>query len=160
MGSHSGTEYSSEGALRLSGDLDFRVVESTRLALQQALAQAQDGLVVDLSAVDFIDSSGVSVLTEAARHAERRRLAFAAFVLFAALVFAAFAVTGTASSAAAAGAAAAPAVRTAAGAPATSRVVRPLTGSRRASTRMVCENVEIVRLRRLSSWCSSALGTR
>jgi serine/threonine-protein kinase RsbW len=74
MGSHSDTDHSLQGALRLSGDLDFRVVDSTRLALQSALAQARDRLVIDLSAVDFIDSSGVSVLTEAARRAERRGL--------------------------------------------------------------------------------------
>ena len=71
MSSHAGGEQRPEGVLRLTGDLDFRVVDTTRAALLQALEQACERLVVDLSAVDFIDSSGLAVLHEAARHADQ-----------------------------------------------------------------------------------------
>jgi serine/threonine-protein kinase RsbW len=74
MSSHAGGEHGSGVVLRLAGDLDFRVVDTTRAALLQALDQAAERLIVDLSAVDFIDSSGLAVLNEAARHAGRRGL--------------------------------------------------------------------------------------
>jgi serine/threonine-protein kinase RsbW len=74
MNSHPAGDPSKETVYRLSGDLDFRTVASTRAALLQALEGARDVLVIDLSAVDFIDSSGLSVLTEAARHAARRAI--------------------------------------------------------------------------------------
>ena len=42
----------------------------------------------------------------------------------------------------------------------TSRALRRSTGSRRARTRMVCENFSTDRLRTTSSWCFMALGIR
>jgi serine/threonine-protein kinase RsbW len=61
-----------EAVFRLSGDLDFRVVDALRAALREALMAAQSVLVIDLARVDFIDSSGLSILHEAARDAGRR----------------------------------------------------------------------------------------
>src|SRR5713226_6479068 len=67
MSSHPAGEERNEPVLRLAGDLDFRTAGPTRTALLQALGQASTGLVVDLSAVGFIDSSGLAVLYEATR---------------------------------------------------------------------------------------------
>lgn len=72
MTSHRAGDPGPEAVLRLAGDLDFRAVDSTRAALQEALEPAAEVLVVDLTAVDFVDSSGLSVLYEAARDAGRR----------------------------------------------------------------------------------------
>jgi serine/threonine-protein kinase RsbW len=72
MSSHSGGENRSDPICRLAGDLDFRTVASTRTALLEAAEQAPAGLVIDLSAVEFIDSSGLAVLYEASRFVERR----------------------------------------------------------------------------------------
>jgi serine/threonine-protein kinase RsbW len=74
MNSHPAGDPSTETVYRLSGDLDFRAVDSARAALLLALERARGVLVIDLSAVDFIDSSGLSVLTEAARNAARRTI--------------------------------------------------------------------------------------
>jgi len=57
--------------LRLAGDLDFRTAGPTRTTLLQALEQSPGSLVIDLSAVGFIDSSGLAVLYEATRLVER-----------------------------------------------------------------------------------------
>jgi serine/threonine-protein kinase RsbW len=70
MTSHSAGEKCPEPILCLAGDLDFRTAGSTRTALLQALEQAPAGLVIDLSEVGFIDSSGLSVLYEATRQVE------------------------------------------------------------------------------------------
>jgi serine/threonine-protein kinase RsbW len=61
-----------EAVFRLTGDLDFRAVDSLRGALREALEPAPELLVIDLAAVEFIDSSGLSVLYEAARDVGRR----------------------------------------------------------------------------------------
>jgi serine/threonine-protein kinase RsbW len=70
MSSHPAGEERNEPVLRLAGDLDFRTAGPTRTALLQALGQESTGLVVDLSAVGFIDSSGLAVLYEATRLVE------------------------------------------------------------------------------------------
>lgn len=72
MTSHRADDPGADAVLRLAGDLDFRVIASTRAALHEALAPVQEALVIDLAAVEFIDSSGLSVLYEAARDAGRR----------------------------------------------------------------------------------------
>jgi serine/threonine-protein kinase RsbW len=72
MSSHPGDRSGAEPVFRLSGDLDFRTASSSRAALLQAVEQAPGGLVIDLRAVDFIDSSGLSLLYEASRQLERR----------------------------------------------------------------------------------------
>src|SRR5947207_5936950 len=72
MSSHPGDRSGEEPVFRLSGDLDFRSASSSRAALLQAVEQAPGGLVIDLRAVEFIDSSGLSLLYEAARQLERR----------------------------------------------------------------------------------------
>jgi anti-anti-sigma factor len=53
------------------GELDIARIRDLRLALDDAIGQPGDGLVVDLSDVSFIDSSGVGALVEA--HGRMRR---------------------------------------------------------------------------------------
>jgi serine/threonine-protein kinase RsbW len=72
MSSHPDGWSGAEPVFRLSGDLDFRTASSSRAALLQAVGQAPGGFIIDLRAVDFIDSSGLSLLYEAARQLERR----------------------------------------------------------------------------------------
>jgi serine/threonine-protein kinase RsbW len=72
MSSHPDGRRSVEPVFHLSGDLDFRTASSARAALLQAAELAPRELVIDLRAVDFIDSSGLSLLYEAARHLDRR----------------------------------------------------------------------------------------
>jgi serine/threonine-protein kinase RsbW len=71
MSCHPADENGAEAVFRLTGDLDFRTVGPARTALTEALGRSSGELVVDLSAVDFIDSSGLSALHEAARQAGR-----------------------------------------------------------------------------------------
>jgi anti-sigma B factor antagonist len=63
-----------------AGDLDVATVAAFEGTLEDATRQPADGVIVDLSAVDFIDSSGLSVLigfNERLRK-ERRSLAVVA----------------------------------------------------------------------------------
>jgi anti-sigma B factor antagonist len=53
------------------GELDFASVGGFRAALVEAATQADAGVVVDLSDVSFIDSSGLGALVEL--HARLRR---------------------------------------------------------------------------------------
>jgi anti-sigma B factor antagonist len=53
------------------GELDFASVGGFRAALAEAAGQAEAGVVVDLSSVSFIDSSGLGALVEL--HARLRR---------------------------------------------------------------------------------------
>jgi serine/threonine-protein kinase RsbW len=59
--------------MRIRGDLDFRTAAEVREALVQALADHGEPLVVDMNAVDFVDSSGLSALFEAAKLARGRQ---------------------------------------------------------------------------------------
>src|SRR3954464_11287124 len=72
MSSHPAEDREPAAVFRLAGDLDLPAIDWTRAALLEALEGAPGVLAIDLSAVDFIDSSGLSVLTEAARQAARR----------------------------------------------------------------------------------------
>jgi serine/threonine-protein kinase RsbW len=69
MSSQSGRGHHSEVVHRLTGDLDFRAAGPARSALLDAVDRALGRLVIDLTEVDFIDSSGIAVLHEAARQA-------------------------------------------------------------------------------------------
>jgi serine/threonine-protein kinase RsbW len=72
MSSHPAGEGRAEVVLRLEGELDFRTAGTTRASLLEALERDESRLVVDLSAVEFIDSSGLAALHDAARQAGHR----------------------------------------------------------------------------------------
>ncbi len=48
-----------------SGDVDMLTAPQLREAIDAALGQQPEGLIVDLSAVDFLGSAGMQVLMEA-----------------------------------------------------------------------------------------------
>jgi anti-anti-sigma factor len=54
----------------LKGELDFETAFEVEMRLEQAI-EAADTVVVDLSGLDFIDSTGIRTLLEAMRTAER-----------------------------------------------------------------------------------------
>jgi anti-sigma B factor antagonist len=54
----------------LRGELDLSGVERARQAIEQAESNESPLLVIDLSELDFIDSTGLEVLLRAARRAE------------------------------------------------------------------------------------------
>jgi len=54
----------------LDGDLDFENAFAVEMRLEQAIARA-DRIVVDLSGLNFLDSSGIGVLLEASKTADR-----------------------------------------------------------------------------------------
>jgi anti-anti-sigma factor len=51
--------------VRLTGELDLYNAEDVRTALAQAIDQAPRRIVVDMSAVEFVDSTALGVLIEA-----------------------------------------------------------------------------------------------
>jgi anti-anti-sigma factor len=55
------------------GDIDVATVPEFRDALAEAASEAADGLVVDLSEVAFIDSSGLRVILEVNEQLRRER---------------------------------------------------------------------------------------
>jgi anti-sigma B factor antagonist len=59
-----------------SGELDLSGVDRARRAIEEAEGSATGLLVLDLSGLDFIDSTGLEVMLRAARraHDEGRRL--------------------------------------------------------------------------------------
>ncbi len=59
-------------ALRLAGRLDARFVREVRAALNDRMdSHAVGDIVVDLSAVEMVDATGLGVLTAAHRRLER-----------------------------------------------------------------------------------------
>jgi len=52
---------------RLTGELDISVAQKTGSKIAEAVPSSALGLVVDMSALDFMDSSGVSMLFGLAR---------------------------------------------------------------------------------------------
>jgi anti-anti-sigma factor len=54
----------------LRGELDLSGVDRARQAIEQAEANESPLLVLDLSELDFIDSTGLEVMLRAARRAE------------------------------------------------------------------------------------------
>lgn len=59
--------------VRLGGELDLYNAEQVRSALAEVLAEAPERVVVDLSEVEFIDSTALGVLIEARTKLENRR---------------------------------------------------------------------------------------
>jgi anti-sigma B factor antagonist len=51
--------------IRVSGELDLSTVPSLEAELEAALGRAEGGVVVDLSDLEFIDSTGIAVLVRA-----------------------------------------------------------------------------------------------
>jgi anti-sigma B factor antagonist len=51
--------------IRVAGDVDIDTAPSLRYAVRELLEQGRRDLVVDLSGVDFIDSTGLGVLVGA-----------------------------------------------------------------------------------------------
>jgi anti-anti-sigma factor len=60
--------------VRLGGELDLYNVGEVRTALARAAEQAPERLVIDLGAVDFLDSTALGALVEAGRGSEIRML--------------------------------------------------------------------------------------
>ena len=59
--------------VRLAGELDLYNADTVRDALFEACADGPDRVVVDLSEVEFIDSTALGVLIEARTKLENRR---------------------------------------------------------------------------------------
>ena len=59
--------------VRLTGELDISGAEPTRQRITDAEPSSARGLVIDMSQLDFIDSSGVSMLFALARRVASRR---------------------------------------------------------------------------------------
>ncbi|MGH2477497.1 MAG: STAS domain-containing protein, partial [Candidatus Limnocylindrales bacterium] len=57
-------------AARLAGDLDIVTSESVKRELAGLVDAGHDSLVLDLSCVGFVDSSGLGALVALHRHAE------------------------------------------------------------------------------------------
>ncbi len=64
-------------ALRLSGSIDIRSLQALRKLLRDCLEQAVGLVVVDLSDVDYFDSTVLSALVGFKRDAEQRELRLA-----------------------------------------------------------------------------------
>ena len=58
---------------RLTGELDISGADSTGQRIAEAVPSSARGVVVDMSDLEFIDSSGVSMLFELARRVGSRR---------------------------------------------------------------------------------------
>jgi anti-sigma B factor antagonist len=56
--------------IRLSGELDMVSVETVRSVIEGSLAGPADRLVFEVSALDFMDSSGIALLISMTRRAE------------------------------------------------------------------------------------------
>src|SRR3954469_3154476 len=59
--------------VRLAGELDLQVAGDVGAAVEELLDAGCPAVVVDLRELSFLDSSGVHMLIEARRSAERRR---------------------------------------------------------------------------------------
>jgi anti-anti-sigma factor len=60
-----------EAHLRVSGEIDLGTAPQLESALSDAICDGTAAVTVDLSDVDFIDSTGVSVLVRSAHRAEQ-----------------------------------------------------------------------------------------
>jgi anti-sigma B factor antagonist len=63
--------------LAVRGEVDITNKRTMRAALERAIADAERAVVVDLSNVSFMDSTGLALMLNAARRLTRRRLGFA-----------------------------------------------------------------------------------
>ena len=68
----SGTLEGDSARLRVSGDVDLGTAQAVRDAICEALDGGAREIEVDLGAVGFLDSTGLSILLHAARDADRR----------------------------------------------------------------------------------------
>jgi anti-sigma B factor antagonist len=59
--------------VRLTGELDISVAEPAGQRIVDALPSSARGMVVDMTTLEFIDSSGVSMLFKIARRVESHR---------------------------------------------------------------------------------------
>jgi anti-sigma B factor antagonist len=64
--------------VRLAGELDLYNAEDVRTALAEAASSSPARVVVDLSEVDFVDSTALGVLVEARARVGEQRLVLAA----------------------------------------------------------------------------------
>jgi anti-sigma B factor antagonist len=58
--------------IRVTGDVDIDTAPSLRYAVRDLLDQGRRALVVDISSVDFIDSTGLGVLVGALKDTQKR----------------------------------------------------------------------------------------
>jgi anti-sigma B factor antagonist len=63
--------------LAVRGEVDIANKRAMRTALESAIDDARRAVVVDLSDVRFMDSTGLALMLNAARRLTRRRLGFA-----------------------------------------------------------------------------------
>ena len=73
---HSVSERNGTVVVALSGDVDLESSPQARRVLLDAVERGR-GVLVDLSAVEYVDSSGVASLVEAFQQARKRRAEFA-----------------------------------------------------------------------------------
>jgi anti-anti-sigma factor len=59
-------------AVRLSGELDAAGAQAVHLALSDRVGHGEDDVVVDVDALEFIDSIGIGALVKAAGQLERQ----------------------------------------------------------------------------------------
>ena len=62
--------------VRVAGDVDLYSSPELRASLQKAIATAKTGLGVDLSAVPYMDSSGVATLVEGRHSADKKKISY------------------------------------------------------------------------------------
>lgn len=62
--------------IQVTGEVDISNAGSLRNAIDMALEQPTDAVVLDLDGVSYIDSTGIGVLVGAAHHADERKRAF------------------------------------------------------------------------------------
>lgn len=65
------SEERAQTTIGLAGEWGLAEREAIRLALRRALARQPDGLVLDLTRLTFIDSSGVHAVIDLAKRTER-----------------------------------------------------------------------------------------
>jgi anti-sigma B factor antagonist len=56
-----------QGALKLTGEVDYTVSEEVRAFLLEKIATGQGTLALDLAEVSYLDSSGLAILLEVRR---------------------------------------------------------------------------------------------
>jgi anti-anti-sigma factor len=71
------SEQGTEATLALAGEWDLGEADATRRAVRAALARRPARLVLDLSRLSFIDSSGVHILMDLVRRAGRLKIELA-----------------------------------------------------------------------------------
>jgi anti-sigma B factor antagonist len=69
-------DQSDDAVVRVTGELDLATVTSLRNELQRALATSSRRIVVDLRALDFLDSTGIHALAQAHERCRSSRRQF------------------------------------------------------------------------------------